>query len=185
MGDTFITVSHVDDLFYAYDTRCGTTKALLDVTCKEFNMSRNQDDIFFCGRRVRVTTEALFIRQEFAALSLLPMELCGPQRSAKTVLTRTEHREYRSLLGQLQWLQLPSRPDLSYEVNRATQRSSAPTVADARALNAVALKAQRPSETTLMYPQGVVDVSTAHLVTYGDASFAKMDGSKSPVSSYF
>ena len=184
MGDTFITVSHVDDLFYAYDTRCGTTKALLDVTCKEFNMSRNQDDIFFCGRRVRVTTEALFIRQEFAALSLLPMELCGPQRSAKTVLTRTEHREYRSLLGFLQWLQLPSRPDLSYEVNRATQRSVHPRLL---MLEPSMHCSQGPATlgNHLMYPQGVVDVSTAHLVTYGDASFAKMDGSKSPVSSYF
>ena len=62
-------------------------------------------------------------------------ELCGP---AETLLTRIEHREYRSLLEKLQWLQLQSRPDLSYEVNRAAQRSSAPTIADARALNAIA-----------------------------------------------
>ena len=30
--------THVDDLFYAYDTRCKTTKALLDAIVKEFNM---------------------------------------------------------------------------------------------------------------------------------------------------
>ena len=68
-------------------------------------------------------------------------------------------------------MQLQSRPDLSYEVNRAAQRSSAPTIADARALNAISLKAQRSSETTLRYPRGVIDVSAAQLVTYGDASF--------------
>ena len=96
----------------------------------------------FCGKRVRVTPEALFISQEFAATSLLPIELYGPQRPAETVLTRIEHREYRSLLGKLQWLQLESRPDLSYEENRAAQRSSAPTIAAARGLNAVAFKAQ-------------------------------------------
>ena len=95
------------------------------------------------------------------------------------MLTYSEHREYRSLLGKLQWLQLQSRPDLSYEVNRAAQRSSAPTVADARALNAISLKAQRSSETTLRYPRGVINVSSAQLVTYGDASFANMEGSKS------
>ena len=138
-----------------------------------------QDDFVFCCRRVGVTPEAMFINQEFAASSLLLMELCGPQRSTETVLTRIEHREYRSLLRKLQWLQLQSRPYLSYEVNRAAQRSSAPTIADTRALNAVVLKAQRFSETTLRYPLGEIDVSTAQLVTHGDASCAKVEGSKS------
>ena len=100
-------------------------------------MSRKQDDFVFCGRRVRVTPEALLVSQEFAAPPVVPMELYGPQRSAETMLTHSEHREHRRLLGKLQWLQLQSRPDLSYEVNRAAQRSSAPTVAHARALNAI------------------------------------------------
>ena len=130
---TFVTVTHVDDLFYAYDTRCKTTKSLLDAIAKEFNLSRKQDDFVFCGRRVRVTSEGLIVSQELAASSLAPMKLCGTQRSPETMLTYSEHREYRSLLGNLQWLQLQSRADLSYEVNRAAQRSSAPTVADARA----------------------------------------------------
>ena len=107
------------------------------------------------------------------------MELCGTQRSAETMLTYSEHREYRSLLGKLQRLQFQSRRDLSYEVNRAAQRSSALTVAGARALNAISLKAQRCSETILRYPRGVINVSTAQLVTYGDASFANMESSKS------
>ena len=130
-GLTFVIVGHVDDLFYAYDTRCETTKALLDAIVMEFKMSQNQYDFVFCGRRVRATSEALFISQEFAASSFLPMKLRGPQ-GAETVLTRTEHREYRSLLRKLQLLQLQSRPDLSYEVKRA----SAHTIADGRALNA-------------------------------------------------
>ena len=61
-------------------------------------------------------------------------------------------------------------------MNRAAQRSSAPTVADARAIS---LKAQRSSETTLRYPRGVINVSSAQLVTCGDASFANTEGSKS------
>ena len=114
--------------------------------------------------------EALIVSQELAASSLAPVELCGTQRSPETMLTYSEHREYRSLFGQLQWLQLQSRPDRSYEVNRAAQRSSAPTVA-----GAISLKAQRSSETTLRYPRGVINVSAAQLVTYGDASFANME----------
>ena len=127
----------------------GSPKSLLEAIVKEFNMSRKQDDFVFCGRRVRVTPEALLVSQELAASSVAPMELCGTRRSPETMLTDSEHREYRSLLGKLQWLQLQSRPDLSHEVNRAAQRSSTPTVADARALNAIAPKAQRSSETTL------------------------------------
>ena len=83
------------------------------------------------------------------------------------------------MLGKTQWLQLQSRPDLSHEVNRAAQRSSAPTVAGARTLNAIALKARRSSETILRYTRCVTDVATAQLVTCGDASFANVEGSKS------
>ena len=77
-------------LFYACDTRCKTTKSLLEAIVKEFNMSRKQGD-FFCGRRVRVTPEALIVSQELAASSLAPMELCGTQRSPETMLTYSEH----------------------------------------------------------------------------------------------
>ena len=114
---TFVTVTHVDDLFYAYDTRCKTTMSLLDAIVKEFNMFRKQDDFVFCGRRVRVTPEALIVSQELAS-PLAPMDLCGTQRSHETMLTYSEHREYRSSLRKLQWLQLQSLPDLSYEVGR-------------------------------------------------------------------
>ena len=123
-------------------------------------------------------TEALLVSQEFAASSV-PMELCGPQRCAETMLTRSENKKHRSLLGKLQWLQLQSRPDLPYEVNHAAQSSSDPTFADVRALNAICRKAQRSSETILRYPRGVVEVSTAQLVTCGNASLANVEGSKS------
>ena len=103
---TSVTVTHVDDLFYAYDTRCNTTESLLEAIVKEFDMSREQGDFVFCGRRVRVTPEALLVSQEFAASSLVPVELCRPQRSAETNLTCSAHREYRNLLGKLEWLQL-------------------------------------------------------------------------------
>ena len=122
MVDSLLSRSPMLIICFTHMTSCKTTKALLEAIVKEFNMSRKQDDCVFCGRRVRDTPEALLVSQEFAALSLVPMELCGPQRPAETMLTQSEHREYRSLLGKLQWLQLQSRPDLSYEVNRAAQR---------------------------------------------------------------
>ena len=36
---TIVTVGHVDGLFYEYDTRCKTTKALPEAIVIEFNMS--------------------------------------------------------------------------------------------------------------------------------------------------
>ena len=44
---TFVTDTHVDDLFYACDTECKTTKALLVAIVIQFNMSRKQDDCVF------------------------------------------------------------------------------------------------------------------------------------------
>ena len=176
---SFVTVTHVDDLFYAYDTRCKTTKSLLDAIVKEFNMSRTQDDFVFLWQRRSCDTRSHARQARICGPILCSDGLVRTQRLPETMLTYCEHRVYRSLLGILQWLQLQSRPDLSYEVNRAAQRSIAPTVADARALDAISLKAQRSSETILRYPQGVIIVSTAQLVTCGDASFPNMEGSKS------
>ena len=62
------------------------------------------------------------------------------------MLTYSDCTEYRSFLANLYWLQLQSRPDLSYEVNRAT------------ITDAIFLKVQRSSETNLRYPRGVVNV---------------------------
>ena len=93
---TSVTVTHADESFYAYDTRCKTTKSLLDAIVKEFNLSRKQDD-FFCGRRLRVTPEALIVSQQLAASSLAPMDLCGTQRSPETMLTHNEHRDCLNL----------------------------------------------------------------------------------------
>ena len=44
---TFVTVTYVDDLVCAYDTRGKTTEALLEAIVKELNMSRKQDDLVF------------------------------------------------------------------------------------------------------------------------------------------
>ena len=56
---TFVTVTHVDDLFYAYDTRCKTTEALLEAIVREFNMSRKQDDFVFLWQTCLCDTRSL------------------------------------------------------------------------------------------------------------------------------
>ena len=97
---TFVTVTHVDDLFYAFGMRCKTTKSLLEaIHCERVQLVAEAERFCFCGRRVRVTPEALLVSQEFAASSFVPTKLCGTQRSAETMLTYNEHREHRSLLG--------------------------------------------------------------------------------------
>ena len=49
---------------------------------KEFNVSRKLDDCV-CGRRVRVTPEALIVSLELAASSLAPMECVEPNDPLK------------------------------------------------------------------------------------------------------
>ena len=56
---TFVTVIHVDVLFHAYDTRCKTTKSLLDAIVKEFNLSRKQDDFVFLWQTRPCDTRSL------------------------------------------------------------------------------------------------------------------------------
>ena len=82
-------------------------------------------------------------------------------------------------MGQLQWLQIQTRPELSFDVNKCAQRSSAPTLADAKQISAVARRARDNSKAHLRYPRGVVDLSSCQLLAYGDAAFANMEGEKS------
>ena len=71
---TFVTVTHVDDLFYAYDTRSKTTKSLLVAIVKEFNMSRKQDDFVFLWQTCSCYTRSLARQKRICGL-ILPMEL--------------------------------------------------------------------------------------------------------------
>ena len=140
---TFVTVTHVDDLFYAYDTRCKTNNSLLEASVKGFNMSRKQDDFVFCGSRVRVTLGAVIVSQELAGLITCSDGIVRNPAICRNHVDTQRTQRMSQFVGKLQWLHLQSRPDLSYEVNRAAQRSSAPTVADARALNANSLSDPR------------------------------------------
>ena len=74
----------MSDLFNAYDTRCKTTKSLLDAIVKEFNMSRKMDDFVFLWQTRSCDTRS-FDRQPGTCglISCSDGIVCGTQRLLK------------------------------------------------------------------------------------------------------
>ena len=58
---TFVAITHVDDLFIAYDRRCSTTAKLLEDLVKVFRMSHKDRDFILCGRPVQVKDTEIIV----------------------------------------------------------------------------------------------------------------------------
>ena len=170
---TFVAITHVDDLVIAYDRRCSTTAKLLEDLVKVFRMSHNDKDFIFCGRRVQGKDTEIIVSLEDASKSLELLDFASRRAEPSTPLLRGEHTAFRSLLGQLQWLQIQTRPELSFDVNKCAQRSAAPTIEDARYIIAVARRARDSPKAHLRYVRGLIDIPTCTLLSYGDAAFYK------------
>ena len=163
---------------FAYDRRCSTTAKLLEDLVKVFCMSHKDKDFIFCGQRVQAKDTETIVSQEHASKSLELLGFASRRAEPSTPLLRGEHTAFRSLLGQLPWLQIQTRPELSFDVNKCAQRSAAPTIEDARYINAVARRAHDSPKARLRYVRVPIDIPTCTLLSYNDAAFANMEGEK-------
>ena len=176
---TFVTVTHIDNLFHAYDTRCKTTKSLLDAIVKEFNMSRKMDDFVYCGRRVRVTPEALIVSHELAASSLVPMEFVWNPTAARNHVDIQRTQRISQFVGKTPMVATSITP-------RSVIRSESCSTTSQRShsCRCSSIQCNFSQSSAILGNHSEIStrsdhVSSAQLVTYGDASFANMEGSKS------
>ena len=131
---------HVDDLFMAGD-KVFADKVLASIR-KDFNVgSEDKNDIMFVGQRIKWKTHDkqgpyISCDQKLAVDAVEEIKFdkhlkdnvaCNPQM----------HTAYRSVLGQLNWLQSRTQVHLCYKFSRCASAASSPTIGDVREINKV------------------------------------------------
>ena len=131
---------HVDDLFMAGD-KVFADKVLASIR-KDFNVgSEDKNDIMFVGQRIKWKTHDeqgpyISCDQKLAVDAVEEIKFdkhlkdniaCNPQM----------HTAYRSVLGQLNWLQSRTQVHLCYKFSRCASAASSPTIVDVREINKV------------------------------------------------
>jgi len=126
---------HVDDLFSS-----GTPKFLSflrESLKRDYKIgSETDDNIMFCGQRVRWQGTHLTVDQDRQVEELTEIKL-DKGRKDSDKCDPTMHTNYRSLLGGLNWLQSRTQFHSCYKFSRAASAAAAPTIADVRELNKV------------------------------------------------
>ena len=128
----------VDDLFGAGGTEM--EQRVLARLRKDYQVgSEDWNDVLFTGQRIRWMTDpqlgpSIEVSQERAIeeLEQIPVEKNTKEdfHCTPTILTR-----YRSLLGQINWLQSRTQLQCCYKFPRCASKAASPTVGDVKALN--------------------------------------------------
>ena len=131
---------HVDDLFMAGD-KVFESKVLSSLR-KNFAVgSEDKNDIMFVGQRIKWKTHDKYgpyisVDQKLAVDSVEEVKIdkslkdniqCNPQL----------HTAYRSVLGQLKWLQSRTQVHICYKFSRCASAAASPTIGDVREINKV------------------------------------------------
>ncbi|CAE8634312.1 unnamed protein product, partial [Polarella glacialis] len=179
-GPLMIISTHVDDLAVA---RCSSdlqTAEILAALTKELHLREKVLPATYCGKRVEILPHSIRISQPKAVASLELVQLDSSRKhDADSLLQPSEQILYRSVVGQLLWLATQTRPDLGFAVSHAAQRFSAAKVSDLLQLNSLIKQAQLHSSVCLTFRRGLLDLSRATVLAYGDSAFANAEGLKS------
>ena len=161
---------HVDDLFMAGDKVFEQT--ILPMIRKEFQVgSEDKNDIMFVGQRIRWYEDPkhgpyIDVAQTVAIeeLSEIPLDKGLPDDRP---CTPQQHTAYRSVLGQINWLQPRTQFHICYKFSRCASRAASPTIADVRQINKVVRTIRAHSLTVRFWPLH----GPCRIVGYPDASY--------------
>ena len=116
---------------------------------------------------------SICINQNKYIEGILPIELHKERKLQKDAeLTMSEKRQFRGLIGQLNWISGMSRPDISFEVCQLSTMLNKPTVSDVLRANKV-VRHVKGTNAQIKVPN-LGDLTECEILTYTDASFASL-----------
>ena len=164
-----LIATHVDDLIFG-----GTQdfiSRILDYLGKNFKIGNHSFGNFvFCGMRVQTHADFSISPDQTDYLKSLKRVSFEDSQSDNTrSLTKKEYSDFRALLGNLHWLSICTRADISFQVNQISMIQGNPTVGDLKALNKVLRDAFSRPQAKLIYP--CQDTNKSSLIVMSDAAF--------------
>ena len=161
-----IITCFVDDMIYGGDA--DFEKNIITQLKTIFSIgTENHKTFSYVGIKVNQNDDkSITIDQQNYAESLQQLQLSG-NRSPDDPLNEYEKKQFRGLVGQLNWLSGISCPELSFEVCLASTKTKSPCVRDVARLKSV--KQLKSTSTKLHFP--CLNPDNVSLMVYSDASF--------------
>ena len=130
---------HVDDLFMVGNSEFENT-VIAHLKSKFQIGSEDRNDVTFVGQRIqwKGKPKALgsFIKVDQKLVIDELRKVCFDRHLTDNVVCNPSmHTEYRSVLGQINWLQSRTQYHCCYKFSRCASQQAAPTIGDCRALN--------------------------------------------------
>ena len=125
----------------------------------------------YVGLNLQQEKEGISIDQENYIRSLNQIEISHKKSQRKSMnLNEDEMHQYRSVVGQLNWVGTQTRPDISFDVCALSMQFGKGTIGDLMEANKV-VKRVKTDQVSLFFP---VLTGNIHVEGFSDASFANL-----------
>lgn len=168
---------HVDDFFWSGTEKF--EKEIIDKLRLIFQIGSAEDGSFkYVGLNIDSAGNGFTVDQLKYASTLNPVVISQRRIKAKTsALMEGERRDYRSAVGQLNWISTQTRPDISFDVCELSQLFNRASVGDMVRVNKV-IQRVKTDAVKLVYPR-LSSLSECYFECYSDASFGNLSDSGS------
>ena len=166
-----LVTTHSDDLILAGDETFdeNITSKLKDM----FTFSKFEENKFkYCGCNITVVEDGTITLDQNDYIDKIE-ELVVENLDESTELSKAEIKLVRGKIGELLWVSLMTRPDISFDVNILSSEVATGTMATVKAVNKIVRKAKN-SRNILKFAR-LGDISDLSVKVYADASYGNQN----------
>ena len=165
---------YVDDFLWA-----GTStfkNLIIDKLKQKFLIGSSASKCFtYLGLQINSIHDGIIVEQTDYIASLYPIPLSNVRIAQKTsTLTNAEEADYRSLVGQLNWIATQTRPDIAFDICDLSTAAHSAKVENVLKLNKV-LRWAKEESLKIFFPK-LASISHCSLECYTDAAFGNLAG---------
>ena len=167
-----LVVSHVDDLLMIGDSKFQDE---VETKLSEFfKLSKVESGTFnYCGCRISAKENGDIQVDQNEYVNKIQFIDIDEENNEKRKLDAKEQKMLRGKIGEILWISLMTRPDLSFEVNRIATEVSTATVVTLREMNQLIKRAKSKNEVLNFSKLG--DVKNLKVKVYTDASYNNLN----------
>jgi transposase InsO family protein len=163
---------HVDDICWAGTGQFAST--IIGSLNKQFLIGSTSSGSFkYIGIHLAQEDNCIVLSQTDYINSLEPVKINQPSRGRNDDLTDDERRQYRALIGQLNWVSTQTRPDIAFDVCELSSVFDTARVDDLLRANKVVKKIKAQS-VVIKYPK-LEGTNQLTIECYSDASFGNLE----------